>query len=97
MRKEVKNFADKMEQKLKKNDFKENWQNCSQDWLLNKLISEVGEYADWLLKYKHCLFKFKHEEVNFVKILEEGIQECVDIANISMMIADNFQRDKKKY
>jgi len=72
MRKEVKWFAELMEEKLKKNDWKSHWKNANFEYLFGRIIDET-------------------EELCFA---ERGkkISECVDIANICMMIADNCRR-----
>jgi len=46
MRKIVKQFADEMERVLKENDYKGGWgiENCSIQYLEQRLIEEIGEY-----------------------------------------------------
>lgn len=72
-RPEVVAFADAMEARLRANDHKGGWQQCSVDWLLARLIQEAGELA---------------EEV-VAEIAEQGVlYEAADVANFAMMIAD---------
>ena len=67
-------FANNMEQKLVENDYKRDWENCSKSFLKVKLLEEIAELFDSL----------KHS--NQRKITAEA----ADVANIAMMIADNF-------
>lgn len=73
MRKEIKDFADQMEKKLKENDNKGGWEECSKKWLLIGIEVELGELKQAL------------EEGSVGDI----VSECADIANFCMMIADN--------
>jgi len=72
MRKEVKWFAELMEEKLKKNDWKSHWKNASFEYLFGRIVDET-------------------EELYFAEG-KEKIDECVDIANLVMMIADNCKK-----
>lgn len=72
-RTEVKAFAVLMENKLQKNDFKGGWQQDSIAILFNKLQGELQEL---------------HDAITHKKSRMDVINECVDIANYAMMIAD---------
>ena len=75
-REEVKWFAEQMERVLQRNDYKGGWHNCSDEELFMHLLDEVRELYGNIT----CI---------------EGnapIDECVDIANLAMMIADNRRR-----
>ena len=79
MRKAVKVFADRMEAVLKQNDHKSGWKNCTYNFLLGKLWEETYEVV-------RCFNSAGDFEVN-----QERLQnECADVANIAMMIADNL-------
>lgn len=82
-RKEIEWFASEMEKKLKENDYKGGWKKCHIWWLVNKLKDEVKELEDTIEK----AFEEKDE---LTEISEDVISECADIANYSMMIADNI-------
>lgn len=69
-------FIEQMEHTLKDNDYKGGWERCSQDWLLARLIGEVGELA---------LHRAEGENERRI------IKECTDVANFAMMIADNLR------
>jgi len=73
MRKEVKWFAELMEEKLKKNDYKLHWKNARFGYLFGRLREET-------------------EELYFAEG-EEKIDECVDVANLAMMIADRARKE----
>lgn len=74
MRPVLKKFAEYMEVKLQENDHKDGWENCSNMYLLTKLMEEIGEVFNALDN------EFSSEDI---------INECADAANILMMIADN--------
>ena len=44
MRKAVKQFAESMEERLKENDYKGGWEDCSLAYLEARLVEELGEY-----------------------------------------------------
>jgi len=73
IREPVKWFAQQMEQQLKANDHKGGWDNCSMQYLLERLEEET-----------HELTACSNEE--------QVIQECADIANFAMMIADQARK-----
>ena len=74
LRTEVIKFANAMENKLKENDYKGGWKNCSAKYLVNKLDEEVGELMSAICD------ETPH------KILHEA----ADVGNIAMMIADIY-------
>ncbi len=80
MRKAVKVFADRMEAVLKQNDHKGGWNKESYDYLLGKLWEEVYEVI-------RCFNAKGQPEYHKERIKDE----CADVANIAMMIADNLE------
>ncbi len=79
MRKEVVRFAETMEKKLKENDHKGGWDDCSIDFLTYRLRQEQAELFEALTLF----YKFPNEQTK--KLVED---ECADVANFSMMIHD---------
>jgi NTP pyrophosphatase (non-canonical NTP hydrolase) len=80
MRESVKWFAEKMEQKLQKHDKKkgpDGWLNEDISWLIDRLKEEVNELEE-------KIFDFDYSEKETLKL----INECADVANFAMMIAD---------
>lgn len=73
MRSVIQWFAEAMECKLKRNDFKPGWLEIDNSYLLKRLNQEVTELTLAL-------------EQNLPP--EEIIQEAADVANFAMMIAD---------
>ena len=73
-RKQVIEFADSMESKLKENDHKSGWGNLTSSYLLLRLREEVDEL-------EHAIRSGKSSK--------EVISEAADVANFSMMLADN--------
>lgn len=73
IRTELLRFAESMEIKLKQNDFKEAWGLCAISYLFGQLKEEVHEL---------------HVAINDGDV-QKIIDECVDVANYAMMIADN--------
>jgi len=77
MRKEVEWFAEKMEEKLKRDDeSKSHWLKTSYGYLFCRLGEEIEELQELL---DDDNVSYKHKKI---------IKECADIANFAMMIAD---------
>jgi len=70
-------FAQRMEAKLRENDHKGGWENCSLDWLIERLFQEANEL--W-------------RTINHPSTFEMVIYEAADVANFAMMIADIARR-----
>lgn len=66
-------FAGQMEKRLEANEDKGHWGNCSLQYLTMRLTQERKELARAIKK----------------KDIHNVIEECADIANFAMMIADN--------
>ena len=79
MREAVKIFADRMESVLKQNDHKWGWDACPYNYLLGKLWEEVYEVI-------RCFDTLGEPGCSNEHIKDE----CADVANIAMMIADNL-------
>ena len=73
VREEVHDFAEAMEKVLKDNDDKEGWEECSNLYLVQRLVEETSE----LLKMMDA------------GELDDMCKEAVDVANFAMMIFDN--------
>jgi len=73
VREEVHDFAEAMEKVLKENDDKEGWEECSNLYLVQRLVEETSE----LLKMMDA------------GELDDMCKEAVDVANFAMMIFDN--------
>ena len=81
-------FSEIMETKLKKNDNKGGWDNCEIDWLISRLKEEVKEIEDaWLIK-KNDFGRSAGEGFLLCPSSEDIQNECADVANFAMMIAD---------
>ena len=81
----VEGFTTAMKQKLYKNIHKGIWTECSLDYLVNRLDEEVRELNDPIDQLDGS-----DESVFGV------IDECVDVANFVMMIADVLGRELRK-
>lgn len=65
-----------MRRKMRANVHKSRWIDESPDWLLERLRAEVGELEDAISLGNP----------------DEVLEECADVANFAMMIADIFAR-----
>lgn len=81
IRKPVENFARAMENKLRKNNHKQHWSECSTDYLLHRLRGEVMELEEAIFEGK------SYEEIK---------DECTDVANFAMFIYDNLSYEKRE-
>lgn len=77
MRNSVSWFAARMERKLQANDYKGGWQNMHIDVLMDSLLHEV-----------HELQLAIESRENWIVRNENIIDECADVSNYAMMIAD---------
>ena len=71
-------FAELMELVLSKNDHKFSWYNCNYTYLMGRLQEELEEIGVEINK--------RHQSEPDVIV-----RECVDVANIAMMIANNAE------
>jgi NTP pyrophosphatase (non-canonical NTP hydrolase) len=78
IRKSVLKFAEEMEKKLKENDHKGGWRNCTIDYLMQRLFQEWGE-----LSYV----------VHQKKPRKEIVSEAADVANFAMMITEVYRKE----
>lgn len=69
------NFVRDMELKLTRNDHKAHWSTVSNAYLFMRLLEELAELARAMVDGDPVLI---HDE-------------CVDVANMAMMIADNVE------
>jgi NTP pyrophosphatase (non-canonical NTP hydrolase) len=72
---EVLIFATEMERKLRANDGKGGWNECSANWLMDRLNEERKELIN------ACSSGNRRRIIN----------ECADVANFAMMISDNVK------
>lgn len=86
LRPEVKWFAEVMESKLRKYDNEKGvsgWKEESRLWLYSRLVQELLEL---------------HEALTEEIPLEENIlEECADVANAAMMIADKGRKSENVF
>lgn len=86
VREEVKAFSELMEKKLQANDHKGGWHHCSLDYLTYRMREEQAELFQALTLYH----RFPNEQT---RVLVED--ECSDVANFAMMIADLVNKEVK--
>lgn len=77
-------FSVKMENRLRKNDHKGGWDRENGDFLSDKLKEEFEEVQELLKKLNFDIILIKNKRTR-----TKLINECADLANIAMMIADN--------
>lgn len=88
MREEVKFFAEGMEEKLGKTSHKPHWgkeQFSDLIWMLEKEVVELKDAISAVFD--------THPRENAI---EKAIEECFDVGNFPMMIADNLRKLKRK-
>ena len=92
IRPEVLWFASRMEDKLAKNDHKTHWKHLAINYLISKLDIELAElHIQW---QKHIYNRYMGKVGSPTN--EDIINECIDVANYSMMIANNLIKDNKE-
>lgn len=87
-------FAEKMEQKLAKNDKKGGWDGASDGYLLRRISNERAELA-------RALRKLKRNRRAGRGITTEDcaavVREAADVANFAFMIADNYCTESRLF
>jgi hypothetical protein len=83
-RKEVLQFAEEMENKLRQNDHKGHWLNCRWYEIFPRIMDERDELLAAIKPRE--LHTMNHNLTLQQK--REIISECADIANFAMMVAD---------
>lgn len=87
IRDEVLWFAGEMERKLKANDHKGDWSNCTFGYLSRRLHQETKELSRALAAFK-ALREGPGSDEAAADMAENLIREAADVANFAMMIAD---------
>ncbi len=94
VRDEVMAFARLMETALQANNHKGHWDKCDPCWLLSKLMEEVGELAQVVIRMHspdgNQLILSGDEFINAA--VRTGVREAADVGNLAMMLADVLAR-----
>ena len=90
MRAVIKWFGMRMENKLKENDHKGGWMNCNFKSLFKRMRIESDEILEayYFQRMQRDWGNWKIDEDS----AQELIDECADVANYAMMIADNCKK-----
>lgn len=83
VRESLQTFMKDMEHKLRKNDYKGGWERLHSQKIFNLLQGEVSELSEAL-----------QDEGARINYIEDAINECADVANYAMMIADILRAKK---
>lgn len=75
-----------MEIKLRDNDHKRGWSNCSLDWLVMRIAHERNELKRAIDRYNSDASEENRRII---------INEAADVANFAMMIADIMKADHR--
>lgn len=87
IRSEVKWFAEHMESKLKENEHKTGWTDCTVDFLSSQIRKNLNELDSM----------FQELPSNYAVFSANVIRQCSDMANYAMMIADISDKYICKY
>jgi NTP pyrophosphatase (non-canonical NTP hydrolase) len=89
MRPEVMALARAMERKLRANDYRPGWRGETRGWLLKRLRQETAELAEALALEWSLRFGGRTEDAaDMVAAKAAVLDECADVANFAMMLAD---------
>ena len=95
IRKEIKSFSEDMERKLKENEHKEYWSKSNYAYLIRRLRQEVDELEEELSSF--VIGQAMPTDLSGSCSIEkygEVVDECADVANFAMMIADNLKNKR---
>lgn len=104
IRPELSAFSSRMELVLRRNDHKGGWKDSSAEYLLSRLVEETGELcaeAETLIPSEQDRLRFAVHHLGIARSLLAGARlrlkdgtkvsdEACDVANIAMMISDNW-------
>lgn len=96
LRPEVQKFAERMEARLKLNDYKGGWEEMADDELIDRMEGEIGELQEALFgrcKSCHRLCDSGLGDYYIPEESEDPRDEAADVANFAMMIADNREKE----
>jgi len=88
VRAEVIAFAKVMEAKLAANDGKGGWHHETTGYLSRRLYQELEELSRARVSYEQASGKWPRDLELVKRRREELVEECADVANFAMMIAD---------
>lgn len=93
LRPAVTEFAQRMEVRLRLNDYKKGWEDCDPDDLFDMMEEEIAElsYAMFGSCPKCGNQDYRREDAYFDEDAESVKDEAADVANFAMMIADNWE------
>lgn len=87
---EVTWFAGIMERKLRENDDKDGWSQCTTEYLLDRLREEIDEL-------EQCFSEMGKGAIELggidMELVYRFCAECADVANFAMMLADNARKN----
>jgi NTP pyrophosphatase (non-canonical NTP hydrolase) len=92
LRPEVLAFAKLMEKKLRQNDHKGGWQREDPDYILKRLreeVEEIAAYGGHLVGAQIRHLEHPDDPQQKSSKADSIGEECADVANFAMMIADN--------
>lgn len=92
-REAVRWFAERMEETLKKNDHKRGWTRMSFGEISRRIHQELRELVGVLRFYRMRRHNRAWSNLRRAEALEDVIREATDVANFSMMLADNARRE----
>lgn len=87
-REAVYRFAERMMRKLAANAHKAHWSTVDQSWLVRRVYNEADELNAEVSTLEPRMMSDAR--------LERVINECADVANFAMMIADNCAAELRK-
>lgn len=93
LRPSVRDFAERMEKKLRENDYKGGWENCGYIYLVSRLKDETNEAEN-----THAGTFIPGEFLGRTRrpTDEDEADEWADVANFAMMLAEKAVNCKKK-
>lgn len=95
-RRVLEEFCWDMENKLRENDYKGNWSECNYSYLIQRLREEVDELDEVLACF--VIGQAVPRDLGGAYSIEqygEVVEECADVANFAMMIADNLKNERE--
>ncbi len=86
-RERIRWFARRMEKKLRQNDHKGHWSNCTRAYLIRRMRTELKELAAKVTNFGRLTRK-SMTDAGLQDSARALISEAADVANFAMMLAD---------
>jgi len=89
-------LAEKMEERLRANEHKGHWAECSDEYLVRRAMGELSELSAAVANFREAADDPASDVRRVQEFARRVLHEAADVANFVMMLADNVGRVEGK-